>query len=360
MDPRDFKVMYPEEVMDLSNKNAGVAGITKGLKRIRPQTLCTLVDISCNVNTEESYDPHMMEKFMASLERILTENHNLRILLTASNHMFDNSPHPNNQHLHYYLCDLANLLSTSSIVELDVSDNNIIGYNGKQLSGFSQLCRKFLVPKAEGFTCRLNRLHSRSLFFITEALGPFSHMIYLDLSDNPLDVDGNNVRNLEGIRQLTMMISQTHTLKTLKLARSGLCDDSVVMVFNAVATMCNLQTVDMGGNDSGETGAIAMKAAIVSHGLSLGEGKCLTNLNVSNNPLLTAGAAHVIESLSISNTIHHLNLSNCGIDKVTNLCDIFVVVYVHVHILYRVNSEEINSRLHSSHSSALILLTHTY
>ena len=146
-DPYDYKAQFPDECLDLARKAKGVDAVVKGLKRIRPQTLCSLIDISGNVSADEAFNPLMMEKLMASLERVLTENTNLRTLLTTSNHMFDSSPHPNNQHLHYYLRDLAELLSTSSIVELDVSDNSIIGHDGKMLSGLSALIRKFLVPK---------------------------------------------------------------------------------------------------------------------------------------------------------------------------------------------------------------------
>jgi Ran GTPase-activating protein (RanGAP) involved in mRNA processing and transport len=264
---------------------------------------------------DESYDPRVMEIFMASLERILTENQNLKILLSTSNHMFANSPHPNNQHLHYYLRDLAELLSTSSITEIDVSDNNIIGYHGKQLSGLSHLVRKFLVPKGEGFTCRLSRLHSRSLFFISEAFGPHSRIAYLDLSDNPLDLDVNNTKSMEGIQQLTMMMAQTSTLKTVKFARCGLCDDALVLVFTAIGRADHIQTVDVSGNEMSELGAEAMKAAIVSHGLPLGPGRCLTNLDLSNNPLGNMGAAYVAEAMACSSTLITLNIANCGIDK---------------------------------------------
>ena len=316
MDPRDFKELYPEDILDLSNKRLGVEGVAKSLKRnIRPQTMCALVDISGNVDMGESYDPRMMETFMAALERILTENQNLKILVSASNHMFDNSPHPNNQHLHYYLCNLADMLSTSSITEIDVSDNSIIGYHGKQLTGLAHLVRKFLVPKAEGFTCRLSRLHSRSLFFISEALGPHSHIIYLDLSDNPLSLDASQVKSMEGIRQLTMMMSHTATLKTIKFARCGLCDDAMGLIFSALATMDHVQTVDVSGNYCKELGAEAVKHAIVSHGLPLGPGKCLTNLDLSNNPLGNMGAAHVAEAMGQSSTLVMLNLATCGIDK---------------------------------------------
>jgi hypothetical protein len=167
-DPYEYKAQFADECLDLARKAKGVDAVAEGLKRIRPQTLCSLIDISGNVNADEAFNPLTMEKFMAALERVLTENHNLRTLLTASNHMFDSSPHPNNQHLHYYLRDLAELLSMSSIVELDVSDNSIIGHDGKMLSGLATLVRKFLVPKGEVFICRLSRLHSRSLVFISE------------------------------------------------------------------------------------------------------------------------------------------------------------------------------------------------
>jgi len=100
-------------------------------------------------------------------------------------------------------------------------------------------------------------------------------MTYLDLSDNPLDRDGNNCLTLDGLRTLTSMISHTPKIKTIKvrdcalwdapraptdaadtypcmqmppspttpsqLARCGLCDDAVILVCDTVARMSHVQ-----------------------------------------------------------------------------------------------------------------------
>jgi hypothetical protein len=49
-------------------------------------------------------------------------------------------------------------------------------------------------------------------------------MTYLDLSDNPLDRDGNNCLTLDGLHTLTSMISHTPKIKTIKVRDCALWD----------------------------------------------------------------------------------------------------------------------------------------
>jgi Ran GTPase-activating protein (RanGAP) involved in mRNA processing and transport len=315
MNPLEWKEQNKDDCLDFSGRNLGIDGLVSALQCVRGSSLISMIDISNNINSDDSYSPRKMEKFMVCLERILSENKNIRSLLLGGNHLFDSSPHPANQHLRYYLSDFAEMLSESTITELDISDNNIIGQMGTQLSGFAHLCRKFLVPKAASFTCRLSRLHSKSLNFISESLGNNSHLIYLDLSDNIIGFDTDRVRNLEGLRQLMNRISLTPNLKTLSLARNALCDDCFTLIFNVIATMPQIQNVDVSGNYCSGPGAEAVKRAILGHGLFLDKRSGLTVLNLSSNPFGNEGMAHISEAMRQSDTIKALDLSNCGLDR---------------------------------------------
>lgn len=270
MNHQERKLLCKADCLDMSDRNFDVDEIVMRLGRIYSVSLITLVDISRNLSSREAQQPAKMDQLMAALQRMMSENKNVNSLLMAGNHLFEKRPHPSNQHLRDYLLDLSAMLVTSSITEIDISDNNVIGNMGRQLSGLAALCRQFLLIKGTSFTCRSNELNSNSLLFVSECLGSFSSLTYLDLSDNFAIRDSSGTVNREGIRELSSRLSQTMKLKTLILARNGLCDDSITYIFDAVAAMPQIQTVDVSGNYCHEMGAEAVKRAILSHSLNLG------------------------------------------------------------------------------------------
>jgi hypothetical protein len=282
MNPQRRKIYFKRSCFDLSNKDLNVDSLVVEISRISSITPLTLLDISNNIKCEESNSPQKMDKLFLEIERLLKENKNITSLLIAGNQLFSRTPHPINQHLRDYLVDLNGLLLSSTVTEIDISDNFVIGYTGHQLSGLAALCRQFLVKKGVSFTCRMNRLHSSSLLFISESLGCFSSLVYLDLSDNFICRDSSGSVNLQGFRELCHRISQTMKLKTLNLARNELGDDSFVYIFEAVAVMLQIQTVDVSGNFCQEMGAEAVKKAIISHSLNFGSRYLVINFVAFN------------------------------------------------------------------------------
>ena len=270
MNHQDRKKYCKSECLDLSDKQLGVDELITSLGRVYRDSPILLVDMSRNLQSIESQKPANMDKLMVCLQRMLDENNNIRALVMAGNHLFEKRPHPSNQHLRDYLLDLAVMLSNSSITEIDISDNCAIGNAGRQLSGLASLCRQFLLKSGTSLTCRLNSLTSNSLLFVSECLGTYSSMTYLDLSDNFITRDTSGTFNTTGIKELSNRMSQTMKLNTLLLARNSLCDESIKYVFDAVAMMPQMQTVDISGNLCGEMGAEAIKNAIISHSVTLG------------------------------------------------------------------------------------------
>jgi hypothetical protein len=237
MNPQEKKLLYKADCRDLSSKKLSIDKLVNELSRIRSNTPLMLLDISYNINIDESQQPSSMDKLMGCLQRMMEENRNITSLLISGNHLFDRTPHPANQHLKDYLKELTVMLSASSITEIDISDNNVIGHTGNQLSGLAALSRQYIFKKAKSFICRLNRLHSNSLLFVSEGLGTFSSLTYLDLSDNYPERDASGTINMQGMKELCGRISQTMKLKTLNLARNELSDDSFVYIFEAIETM---------------------------------------------------------------------------------------------------------------------------
>ena len=101
-------------------------------------------------------------------------------------------------------------------------------------------------------------------------MGSFSNLTYLDLSDNFGTRDSSGTVNTEGIKELSSRMSQTMKLRTFLIARNSLCDESITYIFDAVANMPQIQSVDVSGNLFSEIGAEAVNRAVLSHSFTLG------------------------------------------------------------------------------------------
>lgn len=268
--PYDKKILCKESCYDISNKKLGIQGLIDNLdSRIHPYTPVQIIDISYNIDSNETIHPHKMDIFMQCISRILHENKNIVSFLFAGNNLFEKVPHPNNHHLRDYLKDLSGILMNSNVNEIDISNNNIIGHTCNQLKGIAILSRSYIFKKCTSLTCCSNNLNSNSLLFLSEGLGIFSPMTYLDLSYNNCDIDNNGLLNIQGIYELSNQISQTKRLKTLNLSYNNLCNDSIVCIFEAISKNLHIQNVDVSHNNFGLSGAIAIKNAIINHSLKV-------------------------------------------------------------------------------------------
>ena len=315
MNPQEWKLEYSTSLYDLSNKKLGIDGLIAALSRKVNLRNVAMVDLSHNICLDDVLIAHKAESFLLKVKEVLIEFKNVKSLIMTSNHLFDNDPHPSNLHTRNYLNDLSMILANSSVTELDLSDNNVIGKTGRQLSAFAVLCRKYLSKYCNSFTCRLNNMTSRSLMFLSECMGSNSLLIYLDISDNCIGCDENGIINLEGVRLISLQMPQTKHLKRVNFARNGLCDDAICYIFNAISMMPHLQHIDISGNSFGSVGANAIKLAILNHSIYISPDLGLRYIDVSHNPLGQEGAVAVAESLELSETITSIDLTNCHIDK---------------------------------------------
>jgi hypothetical protein len=121
----------------------GVTGLETLLAEIfEDNTSLDMLDMGYNVSADEAEQPSKMERLMKLLYSVVVQHPKLMKLSLIGNHMFDNSPHPSNQHGGDYFETLVDLLMKSAVKDLDISDNNVIGSSGRQLSGLGVFTRK--------------------------------------------------------------------------------------------------------------------------------------------------------------------------------------------------------------------------
>lgn len=107
-----------------------------------------------------------------------------------------------------------------------------------------------------------NGLHGQSFALISDCLGIYSSMTYLDLSDNFGGLGSFGEPNSNGMFALCSHLRQTLHLKVLKLARNHLRDEDFSHLSWAITGMQRLQSLDLSGNLCHSAGMDPLRAAI--------------------------------------------------------------------------------------------------
>lgn len=275
------------------------------------------LNLTRNITAEEAAKPSAMQKLHAHLRKALKANKSLTAIDLAYNHLFDNTKHPTNEHVHDYMIELTNTLAKSKIVRLDISGNYLCGKGGREYTGILYLVRNFCCKGGlKALRVRDNRLHSQGCAAVSEGLGVYSKLEELDLSDNFLGLDPTGRFNSEGMMLLSRQISQTLGLRRLRLSRNSLRDEDITHLAEAVCSMPKLQELDISGNHCTGIGMVALKQAIISHSALVEDDEGLHTLNMSHNNLgENNGAQELCEALLCTLTLEDLGLKNNNFSK---------------------------------------------
>jgi Ran GTPase-activating protein (RanGAP) involved in mRNA processing and transport len=259
---------FDYEYIDLSGKNLGIEGIIKVFEDLAEDDLIKHVDLSHNIALEE-FQPSRALLLYKMMKLHLSKNKTLRALDFGGNNLFYFLPHPSNEHLKNYLEEITDCLCTTSIEQLDLSENYLCGSFNKEYKGLIYLMKKFVI-KIKSFKCNFDKLNSEAFKIISNCLGVLSSIINLDLSDNQACFDPLNKYNTNGIAAIATCMSSSLHLKTLKLARNSIDDDGVELLANAINNMPNFQELDLSGNLCRIRGCIALQKTILNHSLFSG------------------------------------------------------------------------------------------
>lgn len=261
-----YEEVAKHEYLDLSRHQLGSEGVLSVIEDLLEDRIIKHVNLSYNIQLEEWENPRHVENFLRKLKRLLVKNQSLTALDLAGNFLFYYHPHPSNEHVKHYEKELANLLRFTNITHIDISDNHIAGYMGRELDGLVHFARQYVCAR-KAFSCRSSLLSSQGIFSVTHGLGVYSTVTYLDLSDNLAGLDPSGQGNKEGIAALATALGQSMHLKIVKLARNHLQDEHIELLGAAIQRMPQFLDLDLAGNLSRKYGCRAMKLAVCSHGV---------------------------------------------------------------------------------------------
>lgn len=266
MNQGHYEEFNPEfEYIDLSYRNLGPDGILEVLQDITGDQVLKQVSFNYNIIAEDFREPKQVEEFIKAFKRILSKHRSTLVAIDlAGSHLFRNHPHPTNEHTKNYQVTLCTALMATKITHIDLSDTNITGNRGRELMGLTHLMKNYMV-NGKAFQCRMNKINSQGVWAISNALGPFSSLTFLDLSHNQAALDPTGRHNSEGIAALSTALRQSLYLRVLKIADNFLEDDDFVHLSEALGMMPQFQDLDVSSNQCRTNGARALKLAIISH-----------------------------------------------------------------------------------------------
>lgn len=266
MNEGPYEEVNPEfEYLDLSHRGLGPHGILEVLQDITGDQILKQVNFNYNIVPEQFREPSQVEEFIKVFKRIMSKHKTtLTALDLAGNHFFRNHPHPTNEHTKNYQVVLCAALKATKITHIDLSDTNITGHSGRELMGLTHLMKNYMV-NGKAFQCRMNKINSQGVWAVSNALGAFSTLTFLDISCNLAGLDPSGRHNSEGIAALAMALKQSLHMRVLKIADNHLEDDDFVFIADALSFMPQFQDLDVSSNQCRTNGARALKLAIISH-----------------------------------------------------------------------------------------------
>lgn len=307
------------EYLDVSQRNLGLEGVLDILHDISEDRVIKQVNLSYNILLDDFMDPKRVEYFLGKFKKYVSRNTTLTALDLAGNHLFHFHPHPSNEHTRSYEKELTEALKVTRITHIDLSENNIAGFKGRELDGFLYFLKNFMINK-KALQLRRSNLNSQGFLTLVHCLGVKSSLTYLDVSDNLGGLDPLGRNSSEGIQVFARLLSQTPFLRVLKIARNFLRDDDADHISQALHFMPGFEDLDISGNLLHYFSCRGVQKAICSHAISSynpnDQSKRLggfRSLDMSNNDLGDAGVKELCFALQRTKVLQRLTLQHCRI-----------------------------------------------
>lgn len=311
----DEKVEY----LDLSHRSLGVEGVLDVLLDLSEDKIIKHVNLSYNIALEEFDDPKSVEYFIGKMKKYLSRNKTLTAIDLAGNYLFYHHPHPYNDHKKNYEKELTLALKETSISHIDLSENNMTGFKGRELDGFLFFMQNYMLKK-KALQVRRTNLNSQGFLSLIHTLGVHSTLTYLDVSDNFGGLDPLGRNSSEGIQVFARALSQTPFLRTLKIARNFLRDNDAEHIANAIVFMPGFQDLDVSGNMLKHFSCRTIQRAICSHSITSynpnDKSKKIggfRDLDISGNNVGDGGIREICFAIERTKVLRRINLRNCGV-----------------------------------------------
>jgi Ran GTPase-activating protein (RanGAP) involved in mRNA processing and transport len=307
------------EYLDLSHRSLGIDGVLDVLLDLSEDKIIKHVNLSYNIALEEFEDPKTMEHFLSKMKKYLARNSTLTALDLAGNFLFYYHPHPSNEHKKNYEKEFAMILNQSKISHIDLSDNFMTGFKGRELDGFLYFMKNYMI-KNKAFQVRQTNLNSQGFLSLVHVLGVNSSLTYLDVSDNFGGQDPLGRNSSEGTQVFARALSQTPFLRVLKIARNFLRDADAEHISNALIFMPGFQVLDISGNLFKQFSCRSIQRAICSHSITSYNPNDISkriggfrDLDLSSNNIGDGGVREICFALERTKVLQRLHLRFCEI-----------------------------------------------
>lgn len=119
------------EFIDLSDRNMGMRKIIEIIQDSAIDQVIRQINFNSNISIEEvDYEENYL-LFLKKLKLLLRKHPTLIALNLANNYLFRFHPHPSNNHSQLYEKVWSDLLVSSRIIHIDLSNNFLTGQTGK-------------------------------------------------------------------------------------------------------------------------------------------------------------------------------------------------------------------------------------
>jgi hypothetical protein len=162
--------------------------------------------------------------------------------------------------------EITDALLVSSVVRVDLSDNNMTGNRGRETRGLVYFADKYMHG-GEAFQCRHSNLTSQGFRCLSKALGVHSTLTFLDVSDNFGGLDPDGRPSSDGITALCEALARSLHFKTLKIGHNVLRDRELEQICESLQMIPTFRDLFIDGNQCRHIGMRALREAIIGHAL---------------------------------------------------------------------------------------------
>ena len=191
------------------------------------------------------------------------------------------------------------LYLNDKIAVLNLSNNNI-GDEGIKIISNAIKDNRVLVS----FNISSNSITYKGGFIFFNNMMNQKSIIDLDIS-NSSGINRNRLTS-NGIQNIEKVLSSNLYLEMLNLGGNSIKNEGLKYICKGLEKNKTLLNLNISNNDIDKYG-------IEKYTLNVSNSKIIS-LNISNNNIMDEGLINLTDSLKFFNCVHHLNLSNCGIE----------------------------------------------
>lgn len=151
---------------------------------------------------------------------------------------------------------------------LNLSENELLGRKGIILTGFTVLANALATKQSVLTTLILRKIHLKSdgLVQLTKVLSVGKHLKEIDLSENPIALDGFDNRSYFGINALVSVMRRDCSIETLTLRQTELDCNSIQELARLLGGNQHLKSFDVSENRLTDVGIRALAMELKPNG----------------------------------------------------------------------------------------------